>query len=156
MRPRIRWTSPSTPSTLRDEFTQSIADQRMMAMLVGLFGGLAVLLAAVGLYGTLSHMTSQRIPEIGLRLALGARPLSILHMVIGHGVRLAAAGTVIGLGGAFLAVRLVRNQLFGVQPSDPLTFIAVCAVLFLVTILACLIPARRAMRVDPVVAIRGM
>jgi predicted permease len=145
----------SRPQRLRSLFDQSIAAQRMMATLVGLFGGIALVLAAVGLYGVMAHLAGQRRTEIGIRLALGAKPTSILSLILGEGLRLAAIGAVIGLAAAFAATRWLESQLFGVRPTDPLTFAAVCLLLTVVAIFACLIPARRAMRVDPAVALRS-
>ena len=142
------------PQRLRSVFEQSIASQRMMATLVGLFGGIALLLAAVGLYGVMAHVAGQRRSEIGIRLALGANPRSILRLVLGEGMRLLFIGAAIGLAGAIVSTRWLSSQLFGVQPTDPLTFAAVCVLLTGVAALACLIPARRAMRVDPAVALR--
>jgi FtsX-like permease family protein len=110
------------PQRLRNLFDQSIASQRMMATLVGLFSGTALRLAAVGLHGVMAHLAGQRRTEIGIRLALGARPRSILSMILGEGLRLVALGAVIGLGAAFATSRSVESQLFGVRPTDPLTF----------------------------------
>ena len=143
------------PQRLRGVFEQSIASQRMMATLVGLFGGIALVLAAVGLYGVMAHLAGQRRTEIGIRLALGAKPSSILRLILSEGLRLVAIGAVLGVTGAILSTRWVASQLFGVRPADPLTFAAVCLVLTVVAVIACLIPARRAMRVDPAVALRS-
>jgi predicted permease len=143
------------PRPLREEFTRSIGDQRMMATLVGLFGLLALVLASIGLYGVMAHMAEQRTTEIGIRLALGARPSSILKLMLTDGLRLVALGSVLGLVGAFAGARYVQNQLFGVEPTDPMTFAGVCVILLIVAIAACLIPARRAMRVDPALALRA-
>jgi predicted permease len=143
------------PQRLRSLFDQSIASQRMLATLVGLFGGIALLLASVGLYGVMAHVAGQRRTEIGIRLALGARPASILSLVLGEGLRLVALGAAIGLAAAFATSRWLESQLFGVHPTDPFTFAAVCLLLTIVAIFACLIPARRAMRVDPAVALRS-
>ena len=100
-------------------------------------------------------MAGQRTAEIGIRLALGARPASILSMIVLRGLRLTAIGAVIGLGAAFVATRYVQSQLFGVRATDAVTFVSVCIVLAAAAILACLVPARRAMRVDPVIALRN-
>jgi ABC-type antimicrobial peptide transport system permease subunit len=143
------------PRPLREEFTRSIGDQRMMATLVGLFGLLALVLASIGLYGVMAHMAEQRTTEIGIRLALGARPSSILKLMLTDGLRLVALGSVLGLVGAFAGARYVQNQLFGAEPTDPMTFAGVCVILLIVAIAACLIPARRAMRVDPALALRA-
>ena len=127
----------------------------MMATMVGLFGLVALLLAAIGLYGTMAHLASQRTTEIGIRLALGAQPGSIFGLMLKDGLRLVAIGAAIGLAVAFVAARYVENQLFGVTPGDPMTFAGVSITLLIVAIAACLIPARRAMRVDPIRALRS-
>ena len=143
------------PRTLADEFARSVGDERLMATLVGLFGGLALLLAAVGLYGVMAHTAGQRRNEIGIRLALGARPATILRMIVGEGMRLVAIGGAIGIAGALAASRAIEHQLFGVRPLDPATYVVVAIALTVVAVAACAIPARRAMRVDPVVALRN-
>jgi predicted permease len=143
------------PRTLADEFVRSVGDERLMATLVGLFGGLALLLAAVGLYGVMAHATSQRRTEIGIRLALGARPSSVLRMVVYAGLRLATIGALLGAAAAVFASRTVESQLFGVKPLDPATYLVVIAVLLAVAVAACAIPARRAMRIDPIRALRA-
>ena len=127
----------------------------MMATLVGLFGLPALVLAAIGLYGVMAHLAGQRTTEIGIRLALGARPSSILRLMLTDGLRLVVIGSVLGFVGAFAGARYVQNQLFGVTPTDPFTFAGVCLTLLIVAIAACLIPARRAMRVDPALALRA-
>ncbi len=103
------------PRLLRDEFDRSIGDQRLLATMVGLFGAMALVLAAVGLYGMMAHLASQRRAEIGIRMALGAEPASILRLILGQGLRLVGLGTVLGLAGALAGTRYVQNQLFGVQ-----------------------------------------
>lgn len=143
------------PRLLRDEFERSLGDQRMMATMVGMFGLLAVVLAAIGLYGVMAHLAGQRTPEIGIRLALGAQPVSIFRLMLTDGLRLVVIGSVIGLLSAIAGARYVENQLFGIAPRDPLTLVAVCMLLLGVAIAACVIPARRAMRVDPALALRG-
>ena len=143
------------PRTLRDEFNVSVADQRLMATLIGLFGLVALILAAIGLYGMMTHLASQRTTEIGVRMALGAEPSSILRMLLKEGLRLVAMGCVLGLVGAFAAARFVRTQLFGIDALDPLTFAIVGGTLLVVGAAACLLPARRAMRIDPIIALRA-
>ena len=143
------------PRVLREEFDRSIGDQRMMATLVGLFGLVALVLAAIGLYGVMAHLATQRTTEIGIRLALGARPSSILGLILTDGLRLVAIGSALGFIGAFAGARYLQSQLFGVTPTDPVTFAGVCVVLLLVAIAACLIPARRAMQIDPALALRA-
>ena len=144
----------SRPLLLRDLFDRSVGDQRLMGTLVGIFGLLALILAAIGLYSVMSYVAADRRPEMGLRLALGAEPRLILLLMMGEGLRLVALGLAIGLVGAFLATRYLTNQLFGVAPVDPPTFLAVCLVLTVTGMIACFIPARRAMRTDPATALR--
>ena len=103
----------------------------------------------------MAHLAGQRRTEIGIRMALGARPGSILRLILGQGLRLVAFGGALGLVGALAGTRYVQSQLFGVAPTDPLTFVAVCAVLVAVGLLACFVPARRAMRTEPALASRG-
>jgi predicted permease len=143
------------PRRLSDEFDRSLSDQRMMATMVAIFAGIAMLLAAVGLYGVLAHLAAQRAPEIGIRLALGARRASIVSLVVGDGMRLVAIGLTLGLAAALAGARLVRSQLFGISATDPLTFAAVCVALALVGLAACAVPASRATRVDPAVVLRN-
>ena len=126
-----------------------------MVKLVGGLSGIALLLAAVGLYGVMAYATRQRTTEIGVRLALGASPVSILNMIVLRGLRLVAVGGMLGLAGAVVAVRFVRNLLFGVESTDPVTWVAVSTAMILVGVLACAVPARRAMRTDPVRALRN-
>jgi predicted permease len=143
------------PRTLSDEFARSVGGERLMATLVALFGGLALLLAAVGLYGVMAHATSQRRTEIGIRLALGAQPSSVLWLIVTAGLRLVSIGAVVGAIAAVFASRTIENQLFGVKPLDPTTYVAVAVVLATVAVAACVVPARRAMRIDPVRALRA-
>jgi predicted permease len=142
------------PQLLRDVLDRTLSTQRMMATLVGLFGAVALILAACGLYGVLAHAATQRTPEIGIRLAMGAQPASIVTLLVGEGLRLLGIGVAIGLAGALLGTRYIEAQLFGVTATDPLTFAAGCAVLAISGLTASLIPALRAMRVDPVIALR--
>jgi putative ABC transport system permease protein len=122
--------------------------------LFGAFAGVALLLAAIGLFGLTSYNVSQRIREIGLRRALGAEPRDILRLILGHGVALAATGAVIGVCGAFWLTRVMQSLLFSVSTTDPRTFVAVPTLLVLVALVACYIPARRATKIDPMVALR--
>jgi len=142
------------PVSMREVLDRLLGDQRMMARLVSLFGVVAVALAAIGLYGVLAHLVAQRRAEIGLRVALGARPESIVALVLRQGLRLVLLGLPLGLAGALAASRYVRSQLFGVEPTDPLTYATVTALFLVITAVACLIPARRAVRVDPAIALR--
>ncbi len=133
---------------------RSIANQRFNMMLVGLFAALGMVLAAVGIYGVISYSVVQRTGEIGLRIALGARPLDVVRLILGQGLALALAGAAIGLAGAYGLTRLIDSLLFGVSAADPLTFTTVALLLILVALAACFIPARRASKVDPMTALR--
>jgi putative ABC transport system permease protein len=133
---------------------ETMATRRFTLWLVGAFAALALVLAFVGIYGVMSYSVTDRVHEIGVRVALGAQRADVLRLVIGHGVRLAAIGISIGTAGAFLATRAMTSLLFGVRPSDPVTYLAIGTLLALAAITACYIPARRAIRVDPMVALR--
>jgi predicted permease len=142
------------PQLLRDILERTLNRQRMMAILVGLFGAVALVLAGLGLYGVMAYVATQRTPEIGIRLALGAPPASIVSLLLGQGLRLVGIGAAIGLTCALVGTRYVEAQLFGVTATDPLTFVSGCVVLAIAGLTASLIPALRAMRVDPVTALR--
>jgi putative ABC transport system permease protein len=144
----------SNVSTLEKVVDDSIAQRRLNMLLMGLFGGLAMLLSAVGIYGLLSQAVTQRTQEMGIRMALGAQVGDVLKLVLRQGMMLALAGEAIGLVAAFLLTRLIRGLLFGVTPNDATTFVAVAGVLAIVALLACYLPARRATKVDPLVALR--
>jgi predicted permease len=133
---------------------RSIAGQRFSLILLGVFAGLALLLASIGIYGVLSYLVGQRTREIGVRMALGAQPLHVLRMVLQDGARMTLAGAAIGVAAAFGLTRLMTSMLFGVKPTDPITFAAVAVGLCGIALFACYLPARRAMRVDPMVALR--
>jgi ABC-type antimicrobial peptide transport system permease subunit len=132
----------------------SLARQRFTALLLTVFALLALFVAAVGTYGVMAYLVGQGTREIGIRIALGAGRGRVLGMVVGHGAWLAAAGVGAGLAGALALSRYLTALLFGVSARDPLTFVAVPAVLFLVALAACYVPARRAARVDPMVSLR--
>lgn len=132
----------------------SFAARRLSLILFDVFGGLALLLACVGIYGVVSCLVGQRTREIGVRLALGARPRQVLGHVLAEGVGMALVGTVCGASAAFGLARVITAQLFGVAPHDSLTFAGVGGVLMLAAIGACYIPGRRAMLVDPAVSLR--
>ena len=127
---------------------------RLSAWLLGLFAALAAALAAAGLYGVMSYSVNQRTQEIGLRMALGAASHDVLRMVITEGLKLTVVGLGLGLGAAFALNRLIASQLFGVTATDPLTYGGVAMLLAMVAMAACYIPARRAARVDPMIALR--
>jgi len=140
--------------TMDTVMADSIAHQRFNMLLLGTFAGLALLLAAIGLYSVLAYSVRRRVREIGVRMALGAQRMDVIRMILGQGVRLALIGVAIGVVAAFALTRLMASQLFQVSATDPLTFVGVAVVLVLVAIAACYIPARRASKVDPMVALR--
>ena len=140
--------------SMTDVFDESLSRPRFLAQLLGVFAGLALLLAAIGTYGILSYSVSERRREIGIHMALGATRGNVLGMVLGQGMRLTVAGLVAGLAAAFVLTRLLQSQLFNVKPSDPMTIASVAAVIAAVALAACYIPASRATRVDPMVVLR--
>jgi predicted permease len=140
--------------TMNEVVSNSFAARRLSMILLGVFAALALALACVGIYGVISYLVGQRTHEIGVRMALGARGSDVLRLVIGNGARMALIGVAIGIGAALGLTRLMANQLFGVTAHDPLTFAGVAMLLMIVAVAACYIPARRAMRVDPIVALR--
>ena len=140
--------------TMDQVLSASVTDWRFRTILLALFGALAVFIAAIGIYGVISYSVAQRTHEIGVRIALGAARRDVVKLVVGQGRRLALWGIVIGLVGAWALTRFLTSLLFGVKPTDPLTFVGVCLALSAVAALASYLPARRATRVDPMVALR--
>ena len=145
----------SRVTTLDERLSGSVGAQRTAAMLVGMYGVLALVLAAVGLYGSMAYSVARRTREMGVRMALGAQPTEVRRHVLGQAARIVGVGVVVGLVAAVPATRAVRSQLFGVEPSDPVTLVGVTVVLAGAALMAAYIPARRATRVDPVVALRS-
>jgi len=133
---------------------ESVARRRFNAMLTGLFAVVALLLASVGIFGVLNYTVAQRTQEIGLRVCLGAQTRDVLRLVLGQGVRLILFGLALGLAASLALTRVLAVMLFGVTPTDPLTFVVVSCLLAGVALLACYLPARRATKVDPLVALR--
>ena len=131
----------------------SVAQRRFTMMLLGTFAALALILAAVGIYGLIACFVSQRTHEIGVRIALGAQRRDVLWLVMGDGARLALAGIALGVAGALATTRVMASLLFEVKPADPATYAMVAILLAIVALAACYIPARRAMRVDPMAAL---
>jgi ABC-type antimicrobial peptide transport system permease subunit len=141
-------------STMSEAISRDVTRERMVAYLAGSFAFLALLLACIGLYGVLSYTVARRTQELGVRMALGARPGDLTRMVIGDGSRVVLAGLALGVAVAILVGRLITTLLVGVSAADPLTLIAVGASLIIVTLAAAYLPARRASRIDPAVALR--
>jgi putative ABC transport system permease protein len=140
--------------TMDQDMEVSVAGPKFNTFLLGIFSLAALFLAAIGIYGVLAYTVAQQTHEIGIRMALGAQPRHVLRLVLAHGARLALIGIVIGLLAAFALTRLMAGLLYGISASDPLTFGVVSGVLFVVALLACYVPARRAVKVDPIVALR--
>jgi putative ABC transport system permease protein len=158
LRAEVRALDPGVPvarvRTMDEVIDQSTASRRFMMTLLAIFASVALLLSGVGLFGLMAYLVSQRTHDIGVRMALGARRRHIFGLVLGHGMLLTALGLGAGLAAALAFARLMRSMLFGVGAHDPLTLIATMLVLVLVALLACCVPARRAVRVDPIVALR--
>jgi len=140
--------------SLEQRVAESVAVTRALMYLFSAFAFLALILASVGIYGIVSYSVTQRTHEIGIRMALGAGRGHVLRLIMGNGVTLAVVGIVLGVGGALALTRFMTALLFGIKPTDFKTFLFVSIGLFVVALLACLIPARRAMKVDPLVALR--
>ena len=144
----------SNVRTMEAVMSEAVARRRFSTLLLGAFAGVAVLLAALGTYGVIAHSVARRTQEIGIRMALGARPIDVLRMVLGQGTRLAILGAVLGVVCALALTRLMGSLLFGVSPTDPMTFFLTALVLPAIAVLASFVPARRATRVDPMIALR--
>jgi putative ABC transport system permease protein len=142
------------PQPLTTLVAETVADRRLALVLLGAFAGLALLLASLGVYSVMAHLVAFRTSEIGIRMALGATPASVMRMVLSHSSRLTLAGIVLGVAGAFAVSRLLQQALFEVNPANPLFYVAVSGTLLLVAVAASWFPARRATRIDPVIALR--
>jgi putative ABC transport system permease protein len=145
---------PLNFKTLDQVFSSSLDQRRFSLVIFGVFGCVALLLAAMGIYGVTNYAVTQRTQEIGIRMALGARMSDVLKLVLRNGMSLALIGAALGVAGAFAVTRVMSSLLFGVAPTDLPTFAAVVVVLVVVAFVACYIPARRATKVDPLVALR--
>jgi putative ABC transport system permease protein len=158
LREQIQAVDPNLPvfgvQKLEDVVSESMANRRFAVQMIGLFGLVALLLAGIGIYGVMSYAVTQRTHEIGIRLALGAQGQDVLKMVVRQGLTLAVIGVGIGLVTAFALSRLISGLLYGVSATDPLTFLIIAALLTGVALLACYIPARRATKVNPLIALR--
>jgi putative ABC transport system permease protein len=140
--------------TMNEVLANSMAARRLSMILLAAFAGLALALSCIGLYGVLSYLAGERTREIGVRIALGADRRDIQRLILGQGVKMAFAGVAVGIFLALGLTHLMSSQLFGISPHDPLTFAGVALILLLVALGACYLPARRAMGVDPMVALR--
>jgi len=141
-------------TTLADQIGEQTSQRRFQSYLLGLFAAIALVLAGVGIYGLLHYSVAQRTREIGVRMALGARASDVVVMVVREGLVLALSGVALGVAGALLLMRTIASLLFGVAPNDPVTIAAASGLLTTIALVACYIPARRATRVDPLLALR--
>ncbi len=144
----------SGAQTMSEVIASSLAERQFSMILFGIFAALALLLASIGIYGVVSYLAGQRTHEIGVRMAMGARPRDVLRLVLGQGLKMAFLGVAVGITAALALTRLMANLLFGVSATDPITFAGVGIILTFVALVACFVPARRATRVDPIVALR--
>jgi putative ABC transport system permease protein len=158
VRNAVREIDPAQPvfnvKTMGAVVADSVADRRLNMLLLGIFAAVALTLAVIGIYSVMSYTVSQHTREIGIRMALGARPLDVLKLVVGQGMGLTLVGVGLGLAAAFGLTRLMATLLYGVEATDPPMFAVVPALLVIVSLLACYVPARRATKVDPMVALR--
>ncbi len=159
MRAVVRAIDPNQPVSrivsIQTKMDEGMAGNRILTQVVGFFGFLALLLAAVGIYGVMAYSVSQRIAEIGIRMALGARALDVLGLIVRQGMTIVLGGMIAGVGGAYASAKLMAQFLNGIQPNDLASFATSFAILLAVALLACWIPARRAARLDPVIALRN-
>ena len=158
LRQEVQALDPNLPvysiRAMESVISESIATPRFRTFLLGVFVAVALILAMVGIYGVMSYSITQRTHEIGIRLALGAQTSDVLKLVVGHSMALAFVGVVIGLAASFALTQVMSQLLFGIKPTDPLTFSVIALLLISVALLACCIPAQRATKVDPMVALR--
>ena len=159
IRSTVQTIDPAQPihniKTMETVIAESILDRKLNMILLGVFAGVAVLLAIIGIYSVMSYTVTQSTREIGIRMALGAQPGNVLKLVVGQGLMLAGIGIGLGLAGAWGLTRLMTTLLFGVSATDPITYVGVALLLLTVALLACLLPARRATKVDPMIALRS-
>jgi len=158
IRREVQAVDPNIPvfdvRTMEDVVAKYLAERRFALELLGVFAGVAMLLASIGIYGVMAYTFSQRTNEIGIRMAMGAQPRDILRIAVGEGAAVVAVGVACGLIGSAILTRFLQSMLFGVKSTDPMTFATIAALLTVVTLLACLVPAHKATRVDPLIALR--
>src|SRR6266436_1821114 len=154
VRKRGAATFSESDASMEASLSENVAAPRFRTLLLGIFAGLAVCLAMAGVYGVMSYVVGQRSNELGLRMALGASPGDVLRLVLRQALILAGTGIVVGLAGAIVVTQLLGSMLFGVKATDPMTYAGVVVLLAIVALVASYIPARRAARVDPIVALR--
>ena len=142
------------PETMNETIANALADRRSLMLLLDIFAVVALVLASIGLYGVISYLVGQRTQELGIRLALGAQRKDIFRLILSSGMKMALLGVVLGLVVSFALTRLMSNLLFGVGATDPLTFLGIASLVTAVAIVACILPAHRATKVDPLVALR--
>jgi ABC-type antimicrobial peptide transport system permease subunit len=140
--------------TMNDRVAEATSRTRFSAVLLGIFAAVALVLSAIGIYGVMSYLVSGQTREVGIRMALGAQPLQVLMTFLTEGLLITIVGVAVGIAAAIVSTRLLESQLFGVGKTDPMTFVGVSLLLILVAALACYLPARRATKVDPMVALR--
>jgi ABC-type antimicrobial peptide transport system permease subunit len=158
VREQVRKLDPRIPivdlTTMEDRLDRILANERLVGFLASLFGALATILALVGLYAVTAYSVTRRVQEIGIRMALGAQRWHVLALVLREGMVLTAVGVGVGLAVAVALTRLLRHRLFEITPTDPVTFVSTALLLSVVALLACYLPARRAAKIDPMVALR--